>query len=115
MKSLQQLRNSISSESIRKLNPHLFSDAGGVHRDGGKPARQETLVRRIKKSKGSVSCICEVSLIAFRRTEADDDGNISALKWLRDAIAATLGIDDGDKRVRWKYSSIVTTGKQETI
>lgn len=37
----------------------------------------------------------------------DDDNSVSALKSVRDEVAARLGIDDGDARIRWVYAQRV--------
>lgn len=66
-------------------------------------------VQKRQTRKGSVAII--VTLITCRRRECDDDGNVAALKPLRDAIAEGLGLDDGDKRIRWEYGQIETRGK----
>lgn len=55
-----------------------------------------------------------VSLVVFRRTPVDDDNLSGGLKWLRDAIARSLGIDDGDRRVRFEYAQLATTGREGT-
>lgn len=34
----------------------------------------------------------------------DDDGNIAALKHVRDEVAAYFGVNDNDPRVEWKYA-----------
>lgn len=34
----------------------------------------------------------------------DDDGNVAAHKHVRDQVARTIGIDDGDVRLRWVYA-----------
>lgn len=66
-----------------------------------------------KKGKGIVACV--VTLIAVRRRESDDDNNIASLKPLRDAIADTLGIDDGDGRLRWEYGQTESRGAEGVI
>ena len=56
-----------------------------------------------------------VSLISCRRRELDDDGNVAALKPLRDAIAESLGLDDADKRIRFEYGQLETRTEQGVI
>lgn len=34
---------------------------------------------------------------------------------MRDAVAAWLGIDDGDPRVRWEYGQVETRGAQGVL
>ena len=73
----------------------------------------EQSIQKRAKGKGSVEVV--VSLISCRRRELDDDGNVASLKPLRDAIAATLGLDDADKRIRFEYSQLETRGEQGVI
>lgn len=40
----------------------------------------------------------------------DSDNLAGGMKHLRDAIAATLGMDDGDSRLRWCYGQVQTHG-----
>ena len=37
---------------------------------------------------------------------------MGATKALRDAIAASLGCDDGSERLHWQYSQVHTTGDE---
>lgn len=55
-----------------------------------------------------------VTMLSCRRRLLDDDNLAAGFKPLRDAIAETLGIDDGDPRVRWEPRQIEST-KEETI
>jgi hypothetical protein len=57
-----------------------------------------------------------VSVVCFRRQKLDHDNLIGGVKYLQDAIAASLGIDDGDEaRISFEYSQHVTTGKTGTL
>lgn len=56
-----------------------------------------------------------VSLIGLRRRTLDDDNFNGACKHLRDAIAASLGIDDGDKRLCWQYQQLQTKGREGVL
>lgn len=56
-----------------------------------------------------------VSLIGLRRCILDDDNFNGACKHLRDAIAASLGIDDGDKRIVWQYQQLATKGREGVL
>lgn len=73
--------------------------------DGGKPQR--------KKSKGRVAVV--VTLISCRRRLSDDDAIAASCKHLRDHIASTLGLDDGDARIKFQYAQIQTSGKQGVL
>src|ERR1019366_2206741 len=65
-----------------------------------------------KRQKGKGSVVVVVALIACRRRELDDDGNVASLKPLRDAVALSLGLDDADKLIRFEYSQLETRGEQ---
>ena len=56
-----------------------------------------------------------VSLVGLRRRTLDDDNFVGACKHLRDAIAASLGIDDGDKRIIWQYGQQHTQGREGVL
>lgn len=56
-----------------------------------------------------------ISLIGLRRRTLDDDNHVGACKHLRDAIAASLGIDDGDKRLCWQYGQLPTQGQEGVL
>lgn len=57
-----------------------------------------------------------VSVVCFRRQKLDADNLVGGVKYLQDAIAASLGIDDGDEsRISFEYSQHVTTGKTGTL
>ena len=68
---------------------------------------------RREKRKGRVAVV--VSIIACRARETDEDNFIAGTKWLKDSIAASLGLDDGDKRIRWEYGQAETRGEQGVI
>lgn len=48
-----------------------------------------------------------VTMVSVRRRRCDDDNLVAACKPLRDAIAATLGVDDGDPRIQWRCEQII--------
>lgn len=56
-----------------------------------------------------------VSLIGLRKRTLDDDNFNGACKHLRDAIAGSLGIDDGDKRIYWQYQQLQTRGREGVL
>lgn len=88
-----------ASESFKRLNPHLL---GGLppaqpQRDG---QRNPTTSVAPQKSCAGRVVVC---LVGHRRRILDDDNFVGACKHLRDSIAASLGLDDGDPRLRWEY------------
>ena len=48
--------------------------------------------------------VIEVTLTRCAARRLDDDNLASAFKACRDSVAAFLAIDDGSKRLRWKYA-----------
>ena len=56
-----------------------------------------------------------VSLLGLRRRTLDDDNFVGACKHLRDAIAASIGIDDGDKRIKFQYQQLQTKGLEGVL
>ena len=45
----------------------------------------------------------EITLTRLGGRQMDDDNLVAAFKALRDGIAARLGLDDADPRLRWRY------------
>lgn len=70
-------------------------------------------VQKRQKGKGAVEVL--VSLITCRARETDDDNNIAELKPLRDAVAAELGIDDADRRIKFQYAQCETRGETGVV
>jgi len=105
------------SESVRRRNPHLYGPVvGAVATSQSKQTAIPALDRGIqKRQKGKGSVVLIITLITCRFRALDDDGNVSALKPLRDAIANSLGLDDGDSRIRWEYGQTETRGEQGVI
>ena len=71
-----------------------------------RPAPQHRRKRRV------VVCI---EIVAFKRRQVDDDNICAGAKHLRDCIATSLGVDDGDKRLRWRYACCPTEGREQTL
>jgi hypothetical protein len=97
-----------ASESFKRLNPHLM---GALPPAQPKPdGRRELAPANAPQKSGAGRVV--VSLVGHRRRILDDDNFVGACKHLRDAIAASLGIDDGDPRLRWEYSQHETRGAE---
>jgi hypothetical protein len=97
-----------ASESFKRLNPHLL---GGLPPAQPKPDRRRDVAPADAPQKGGPRRVV-VSLVGCRRRKLDDDNFIGACKHLRDAIAASLGLDDGDPRLRWEYGQMETQGAE---
>jgi len=99
-------------EHIKRINPHLF--VGGVEKRFTKRDVAAALDKAIQARPERTGSVV-VSLVSYRRKELDSDNLVGGLKPLRDAIANSIGIDDGDKRIRFEYGQIVTTGHEGTM
>jgi hypothetical protein len=76
----------------------------------GSDRRKEKGPRSVVKRTGQQSGV-HVSIIFVRERLFDDDNSTAGGKWLRDAIASSLGIDDSE--IQWSYSQI-KCGELET-
>ena len=104
-----------AKQSFKDRNPHLFN-LGGLGAAQREPAPAQTLERAPSPRQGRKrSVVVVVAFIAFIRTGSDEDNfGHSAYKPMRDWIARSLGVDDGDKRIVWEYHAIQTRGKLGT-
>lgn len=91
-------------------------DVGAVEKPEREPSANATLERKSSgKSQGKRCLGVVVEIVACRRRLFDDDNSIAGLKPMRDAIARSLGVDDGDERIRWCYGQCRTDGAEGTI
>ena len=95
-----------ASESFKRLNPHLM---GALSAPQPQRDRRRELAPADAPQKSRPRSVV-VSLVGFRRRALDDDNFVGACKHIRDAIAASLGLDDGDPCLRWEYSQHETRG-----
>jgi hypothetical protein len=63
--------------------------------------------KQARGKKGVVRCV--VQIVSYRTRELDDDNCTGGSKAMRDAIAESLGIDDGDRRIRFEVSQVIGT------
>ena len=59
--------------------------------------------------------VVRVTIIRCGKRLLDCDNLSASYKGLRDGIARSLGIDDGDHRIRWEYGQCETRGRTGTI
>jgi len=61
--------------------------------------------------------VLRVALVSLRRRLVTDatDNLPTGFKGLRDAVAASLGVDDADSRVAWEYRQVQTSGREGTV
>lgn len=115
----QRARETIQREGLPKAKFYeTDSDLGALEATRTERNKVQALDRSVKERrqrKGSVEPCCRVLLIACRQRELDDDSNVYSLKPLRDAVAASFGIDDADARIRWEYGQVIVRGEQGVI
>ena len=100
------------SKSFQQRNPDLVG-VGEVETKKSKPTSSQALVGSLSKHKGSKGRVAiRVSLIVLSRRTLDDDNLVGACKPLRDAICESIGIDDGDERIKFEYGQQKTDGQQ---
>lgn len=103
--------------------PHNNS-LGGLQGAFAKSNEQRKVAGSNREEKVGGNCLargpgdgpcCRVTFVAYRRRFLDSDrlfgGNMTAL---RDAVAATLGLDDSDKVIAWEYHQVQTHGREGT-
>jgi hypothetical protein len=56
-----------------------------------------------------------ITLTRIAPRKLDTDNLVSACKGVRDGIADTLGVDDGDERITWKYAQRKGKPKQYAV
>jgi hypothetical protein len=100
-----------ASPAFKRLNPHLFS-VGAVEASQPECAPTQALERGSPKRQKSGAVVVRVSLVAHRLRLLDDDNNVGSLKPLRDAVAKTIGIDDGDARIAFECAQVETKGQE---
>lgn len=109
--------SSLTAKGFRRNPDGSWSKGAAL---GGLPAavRERDDVSKPPRShadeKSGTGCLV-VSITQFRKRLLDSDNLIFGCKWCRDSIAASLGIDDGDKRLIWEYAQQRTDGSEGVI
>lgn len=99
-----------------KLRAQLRDDVRRVEAHQSQQASAQTLERCLPKREGRKSgVVCVVSFVALLWRPLDDDNLIASIKPLRDAVAASIGIDDGDSRIRFQYEQLQTKGREGVL
>ena len=106
------------SEATKRRNPEIYGRAPVAGLEDPKPEQRKVpaLASHARKQTGRNSGLVQfvVTIVSHRKRLCDDDNISGGAKALRDAVAATIGIDDGDKRIRFEYAQIETRGGEGT-
>ena len=100
-----------ASETFKRLNPHLFGAVGGLGATKRECHTPQALDGCSPPCQASPQSLV-VCIVGFRRRILDDDNFCAGCKPLRDAIAFSLGRDDGDPSLTWEYAQVRTEGRQ---
>lgn len=103
-------------ERIKRDNPGLFDSVRPRQSAAAKPNSAKALERshEVQPPSQSKLAFC-ISLIVLSRRKMDSDSVVGACKWHRDAIAESLGLDDGDERITWEYGHSFTRGQEGVL
>lgn len=102
-----------ASQSTIQANTDSLAPLQGAQRERDPASPLDRSHAKRQSGKGGVE-VC-VLIIGVRQRPLDDDNFEAGCKNLRDSIAASLGCDDGDKRLMWQYAQVVTGGNEGTI
>lgn len=112
----ESLRARIEAQLAAEDAQAKRNDVRRVEAYQSQQAATQTLVRRLSQCpRRETRLVCVVSLVAVLRKPFDDDNLVASLKPLRDAISASLVIDDGDKRIRFQYGQMPTQGREGVL
>lgn len=115
-----QLKARLIRENPQDINSHGIikntpKPVGGLRNtlhepDPLPPLDQGKTARRGRKK----SVVIVVTITRYGTRLLDGDNYQGGAKSLRDAIARSLALDDGDKRIVWEYAQVVTKGRRGT-
>lgn len=101
-----------ASNEFKRLNPHLFGVGQVVpaqHKSNpGRALEQNSQGQQSRKN----GVVYRVTLVSYRCRLVDAHDNLRhGFKPLTDSIAASLGLDDADKRIRWEFGQVESRGQ----
>jgi hypothetical protein len=98
---------------LKRRRPGLFG-LDSVPSSKPKRSEQRKPQETNADKEGGFKCVV-ISLVGFRHRLLDSDNFASACKILRDQIANSLNIDDGDKNITWQYGQVHSTGEEGVL
>lgn len=105
----ERIQRQLNQEAAAKGAPESVGRLEPTQREPGQtraldraPSPRQSRKRRV---------VVVVTFIAFVRRGSDEDNyGHGAYKPMRDAIARSVAVDDGDKRIKWEYAAVETRG-----
>ena len=98
-----------ASEAFKRLNPHLFGLDSGVRTAQPERLNAQALDGSRQGQQTGAAVVASrphVTIIICRKRIIDDDNLAGGCKYLRDAIAASLRLDDS--KIDWEYHQLKT-------
>ena len=110
----EEFNRILAKPAVARANPHLV---GALEADRAQRPTVQALVPGVQKPAcGTSGLAIRVTLIACRRRLLDAHDSLPfSFKPLVDAIAATLGLDDGSPQLHWEYGQVRTSGEEGVI
>lgn len=101
--------------SIGRQSP-APTPVGRVEDPQRKPHKVPALDARAEAHPGGQrGLVVVVTFIHCSVSEIDEDNLVSGAKPLRDSVAASLGVDDRDRRIKWEYRQCIGEGPEGTL
>lgn len=96
------------SEATKKRNPHLYGGRVGADETPKPQLKPLPALDKIQPDgeADAQGLGVRVVFILNTRNRWDYDNLVFALKGARDAVAKTIGLDDNDPRIEWRYHQI---------
>jgi len=82
-------------------------------KNAGKKGAATIMVKRDRRADRDPARLPQVHVVSLRRRILDSDNLTGGAKWLRDAIAKSMHIDDAELGVRWHFSQAEVLTKEE--
>lgn len=100
-------------DRIRRDNPEYFRP---METKVAKPVASKALVGGSPEQEaGAEGLAISIRLIVISKRAMDFDNIVGSLKPLRDCIAKSLGVDDGDSRLSFEYHQCKTSSQEGVI
>jgi len=99
-----------ASESFKRRNPNLFP--AGICAAVQQPTPAPSLDRGHEGQQSGPQGVA-VCITVYRPRLIDDDNFIGGCKYLRDAIAQSLGLDDA--KIEWEYHQVKSQIKGTSV
>ena len=103
-------------ERLEQAGKSAASGLGGLEVAKPKPHPIPALdPKQIAHGRSKKRVVIVVAIISYRRRELDETNLIAGAKPIQDCIAASLGVDDRDRRIKWEFRQVIGEGPEGTL